>query len=65
MSRNASSGMRQTCVADCHPNVAALLIARALAEVYRDALNQPVPERLATILRQIENWETRHGHDAA
>jgi hypothetical protein len=65
MPRNASGDMRHVRAEDAYPNVAALLIARALAEVYRDTLNEPIPERLAAVLRQIETWENRHGPDAA
>ena len=65
MSRHPSGGMRLPRAADLPANVAALLIARALAEVYRDALNEPIPARLAAILRRIENGESLHGQDAA
>lgn len=65
MSRQTSGGMRLSRVDDLPTRVATLMIARALAEVYRDALNEPAPERLAAILRRIETGETRHGHDAA
>ncbi len=35
--------------------VATLMIARAVAEIYRSALEEPVPERLMTILRRMQN----------
>ncbi len=65
MSRHARGDMRLPRVADLPPDVATFMIARALAEVYRDALNAPVPERLAAVLRRIENGENPHGHGAA
>jgi len=65
MARHALGGTPQARVAGCHADVAALLIARALAEVYRDLLNEPVPERLAAILRRAEKAESPHGPDPA
>jgi len=42
-------------VDDVPPDVATFIIARAFAEVYRDVLDEPVPERLMTILRRMPN----------
>ena len=36
------------------PNLVLMLIGKALAETYRDAMNQSLPEPLARILREIE-----------
>jgi hypothetical protein len=60
MPRTASGNVRLPHVADVHPDVATFMIARALAEVYRDVLEAPVPERLAAILRRIEAGDGRH-----
>ena len=65
MTGHASGGIRLPRVDDLPTNIATLMIARALAEGYRDALNAPIPERLAVILRRIKNGENPHGHDAA
>ncbi len=43
------------------PDVASLLLARAMAEVFQ-AEGHPVPEPLAAILRQTESWEDQHEH---
>ena len=65
MPRQAYGDMRLPRVDDLPTHVATLMVARALAEVYRDALNETIPERLAAILCRIGNGEDRHGHDAA
>ena len=54
MSRNGSGTVRSPRVADLHPDLAAFMVARAFAEVYRDVLEEPVPEPLAAILRRME-----------
>jgi hypothetical protein len=33
------------------------MIARAIAETYRDVLEAPIPDRIAAILRQMETME--------
>jgi len=65
MSRNASADVRLPRVDDIHPDVATFMIARALAEIYRDAVEEPIPEPLAAILRQIQAEETRYGRHPA
>ena len=59
MPYDASGGVRLPRVDDLHPDVATFMIARALAEVYRDVLEEPVPERLLAILRQMEKGIVR------
>jgi hypothetical protein len=54
MSHDASGGVRLPHVADLHPDVATFMIARAFAEVYRDVLEEPVPEPLLAILQRME-----------
>jgi len=44
---------------DLHPDIAALMIARAFAETYRDVFNAPVPKPLVAILRQMESGVER------
>jgi hypothetical protein len=39
------------------PNLVLMLIGKALAETYRDAMDQPLPEPLARIVRDIETRE--------
>jgi hypothetical protein len=57
MSHDASGDVRLPRVDDLHPDVATFMIARAFAEVYRDVLDEPVPKRLASILRQMQKLE--------
>ena len=38
------------------PDLAALMMARAMAELYRDEPESHLPEPLATLLRQMERW---------
>ncbi|MCC2650051.1 MAG: hypothetical protein K0R61_472 [Microvirga sp.] len=59
MPYDASGGVRLPRVDDLHPDVATFMIARALAEVYRDVLEEPVPDRLLAILRQMEKGIVR------
>lgn len=59
MSHDAPGDVRLPHVDDLHPNVATFMIARAVAEVYRDALEQPVPEKLMAILRRMESLGSR------
>ena len=65
MPRDASGDVRLPHVDDLHPDVATFMIARAFAEVYRDELEEPVPEALAAILRKTEPQEVDHGSHAA
>jgi len=44
-------------VDDSPPNLAMMMVDRALAETLRDTLDAPLPEPLARILREIERWE--------
>jgi hypothetical protein len=65
MPHDASGDVRLPHVDDLHPDVATFMIARAFAEVYRDVLEEPVPETLAGILRTMETQEVDHGREAA
>ena len=47
------------------PDLAAFIIARAMAEIIQSQPDRPVPEPLAAILRQMERWADEHGRDAA
>ncbi|WP_201839320.1 hypothetical protein [Microvirga zambiensis] len=57
MPRDASGDVRLPHVNELHPDVATLMIARAIAETYRDVLEAPIPDRIAAILRQMETME--------
>jgi hypothetical protein len=46
------------------PDIASVMLARAMAEAFQ-AENQPVPEPLAAILRQMESWEDQHERSAS
>jgi hypothetical protein len=65
MPRDASGDVRLPHVDNLHPDVATFMIARAFAEVYRDELEEPVPEALAAILRKTEPQEMDDGCQAA
>jgi hypothetical protein len=65
MPHDASGDVRLPHVDDLHPDVATFMIARAFAEVYRDVLEEPVPEPLAAILRTMKTREVDHGREAA
>ena len=65
MPRDASADARLPHVDDLHPDVATFMIARAFAEVYRDELEEPVPEALAAILRKTAPQEVDVGCHAA
>ena len=43
------------------PNLAVVILGKALAEACREARDGPLPERLARILREIEDWEVMDG----
>jgi hypothetical protein len=43
------------------PNLAVMIVGKALAEAYREALDGSLPERLARILREIEEREVMDG----
>jgi hypothetical protein len=65
MPHDASGDVRLPHVADICPDVATFMIARAFAEVYRDVLEEPVPEPLVAILQRMDGREARRDHDAA
>ncbi|MFC1459527.1 hypothetical protein ACETIH_23080 [Microvirga arabica] len=65
MPHNASGDVRLPHVRDLHPDVATFMLARAFAEVYRNVLEEPVPEPLADILKIMESQETDHGRPSA
>ena len=41
------------------------MMARAMAEMFQDEPDCPMPEALAAILRQMERWKEEHAHRAA
>ncbi|QRM32545.1 hypothetical protein [Microvirga sp. VF16] len=49
---------------DAYPDLAAFMIARAMAEAFQDEPDQSLPKPLAAILRQMETWK-HYGQDAA
>jgi hypothetical protein len=57
--------MRRRQVDDLQPDIATFMMARAMAEMFHAEPDQPMPEPLVTILRQMESWEDDHGQDAA
>jgi hypothetical protein len=63
MSHDASGDERLPHADDLHPDVAALMIARAFAGAYRDVFEAPVPEPLVATLRQMESGLNGIGAD--
>jgi hypothetical protein len=49
---------------DHPPDFAAVMMARAMAEMFQDEPDCPIPEPLAAILRQMERWEDERAHRA-
>jgi hypothetical protein len=50
---------------DLRADLAAFIMARAMAEMFRDEPGCPLPEALAAILRRMERWEDEQVHPAA
>lgn len=65
MTPQAPGTVRKRQVDDPLPDLAAFIIARAMAEIIQSQPDRPVPEPLAAILRQMERWADEHGQDAA
>jgi hypothetical protein len=49
---------------DHPPDFAAVMMARAMAEMFQDEPDCPIPEPLAAILRQMERWDDERAHRA-
>lgn len=60
MPHDASGDVRLPHVNDLQPDVATFMIARAFAETYRDVLDEPIPDPLVAILRQMKIKEADH-----
>ncbi|MEE1613476.1 NepR family anti-sigma factor [Microvirga sp. CF3016] len=54
MPHGAPDDVRLPHVDELPSDVATMMIARAFAEIYRDVLEEPVPERLTAILRRMD-----------
>jgi hypothetical protein len=48
-------------VRDYCPEVPLFMKARAIATAYRDTLEQPIPEHLASLLRRLDSQEKKKG----
>lgn len=46
------------------PNLALMIVGKALADAYRDAVEEPLPECLSRILREIEERAAADGRRA-
>jgi hypothetical protein len=64
MTAQAPDKVRRQPVEDHPPDLAAIMMARAMAEMFQDEPGCPVPEALAAILRQMERWEVEQLHHA-
>ena len=65
MPANAPDNVRRRQTDDPAPDLAAYMMARAMAEMFQDEPGCLMPEALAAILRQMERWEAGHAQDAA
>jgi hypothetical protein len=65
MTARASRNTRPHQDDDPQPDLAAFMIARAMAEMFQDEPDCQMPEALAAILRQMERWEDEHRHHTA
>ena len=49
-------------VDDRPPDLAAVMMAHAMAEIFRDEPDSALPEPLAALLRQMERWRKEQGN---
>ena len=64
MSAKVPGDVHRSYLDDLMPDIASVMLARAMAEAFQ-AKNQPVPEPLAAILRQMKSWEDQHERSAS
>ena len=64
MSAKVPGDVHRSHLDDPMPDIASVMLTRAMAEAFQ-AENQPVPEPLAAILRQMESWEDQHERSAS
>ena len=64
MMAQAPDNVRRRQGGDHPPDFAAVMMARAMAEMFQDEPDCPIPEPLAAILRQMERWEDERAHRA-
>ena len=64
MSAKVPGDVHRSHLDDLMPDIASVMLARAMAEAFQ-AENQPVPEPLAAILRQMESQEDQHERSAS
>ena len=64
MSAKVPGDVHRSYLDDLMPDIASVMLARAMAEAFQ-AENQPVPEPLAAILRQMKSWEDQHERSAS
>jgi hypothetical protein len=57
-------GLRQP-VEDYLPDLAAVMMAIAMAEMFQDEPGCPLPETLAAILQQMKPWDDEQARHAA
>ncbi len=56
MLADAPRNLRQRQVDASVPNLAAFMMARAMAEMFQDEPSRPLPLALAAILQQMKRW---------
>ena len=65
MTAKARESVRRWQVGDPPPDLAAVMMARAMAEMFQDEPGRPLPKALAAILRQMDDWEDEAERPAA
>ena len=58
---NTADNLRLPHVEEPPPNLALMIVGRALADTYREAVDGPLPECLTRILSELEQREADDG----
>jgi hypothetical protein len=64
MTTQAPDNVRRRQVGDHLPDFAAVMMARAMAEIFHDEPDCRMPEPLAALLQQMKRWEEERAHRA-
>ena len=64
MTARAPDNVRRRQVDDHPPDLAAFMMARAMAEIFQDEPGCRMPEPLAALLQQMKRWEEEQAHRA-
>ena len=64
MTPKVSDNVRRRQVDDHPPDLAAVMMARAMAEMFQDEPDCRMPEPLVALLQQMKRWEDEQAHRA-